>query len=102
MRCTDSVEEKGAESKAVRAVGGGGPGGPTRRSSSQDGPPRTALQGGSLFCPRNTELVPTGPVPPGEAAGRQVCLAPGNSPEAAVSRDRQDCVPTTACSSGGA
>lgn len=50
----------------------------TRRSSSQDGPPRTAMQGGSLFCPRNTELVPTGPVPP------SVCPAPGGSPATAL------------------
>lgn len=36
------------------------------------------MQGGSLFCPRNTELVPTGPVPP------SVCPAPGGSPATAL------------------
>lgn len=41
------------------------------------------MQGGSLFCPRNTELVPTGPVPPGEAAA-SVCPAPGGSPATAL------------------
>lgn len=32
-----------------------------------------------MFCPRNTDLEPTRPVPPGDAAGRRGCPAPGRS-----------------------
>lgn len=91
---TDSEGEKGAQSKAVRAVGAEGKGPQhlqgrgawqrhshpkARLSGRPNRPPRSALQGGSLFCPRNTDLEPTRPVPPGDAAGRRGCPAPGRS-----------------------